>query len=145
MAYGLYTIVVFAFLISSAAILHMSMNFPKSWMVGAIIVSQMGIMFGVCMATSNALALALVNYKWCIGTASSLFGFFLLCDYFFFHIWNELATQWNAVAHAFLFSWVGFVYGGFNLLLAFGKKALKISCANKSFLKKPIRAAYNAL
>ena len=36
----------------------------------------MGAMFGVCMTTSNALALALVNYKWCIGTASSLFGFF---------------------------------------------------------------------
>ena len=31
------------------------------------------------MATSNALALALTDYKWCIGTASSLFGFFYYC------------------------------------------------------------------
>jgi len=40
----------------------------------AFIGGQMIIMFSVCMATSNALSLALANYKWCIGTASSLFG-----------------------------------------------------------------------
>jgi hypothetical protein len=31
------------------------------------------------MVTSSALALALVDYKWCVGTASSLFGFFYYC------------------------------------------------------------------
>jgi hypothetical protein len=45
-------------------------------MIFAAISMQMIIMFGICMATSNALALALVDYKWCTGTASSLFGFF---------------------------------------------------------------------
>ena len=45
-------------------------------MIYAAISMQMIIMFGICMATSNALALSLVDYKWCTGTASSLFGFF---------------------------------------------------------------------
>lgn len=45
-------------------------------MVMLTLVSQMTIAFGICMATSNALALALVEYKHAIGTASSLFGFF---------------------------------------------------------------------
>ena len=48
-------------------------------MVAITIIAQMGIMFGICMATSNALAIALIDYKWCIGTASSLFGFFYYC------------------------------------------------------------------
>jgi Na+/melibiose symporter-like transporter len=47
--------------------------------VGMTILCQMGIMFGICMVTSNALALALVHYKSCIGTASSLFGFYYYC------------------------------------------------------------------
>ncbi len=37
------------------------------------------IMFGICMCTSNALALALVEYTWCLRIASSLFGFFYYC------------------------------------------------------------------
>ena len=52
---------------------------PRNWMVAITIIAQMGIMFGICMATSNALAIALTDYKWCIGTASSLFGFFYYC------------------------------------------------------------------
>jgi len=47
--------------------------------ITGIIGGQMIIMFGVCMATSNALSLALVKYKWCIGTASSLFGLGYYC------------------------------------------------------------------
>ncbi|MDZ5762771.1 MFS transporter domain protein [Candidatus Cyrtobacter comes] len=43
-------------------------------MIAVTILSQMGCAFGICMATSNALALALVDYKH--ATASSLFGFF---------------------------------------------------------------------
>jgi DHA1 family bicyclomycin/chloramphenicol resistance-like MFS transporter len=35
----------------------------------------MMIMGGVIIINSNALSMALVNYKNCIGTASSLFGF----------------------------------------------------------------------
>ena len=48
-------------------------------MIVITIVSQMISAFGICMATSNALALALLNYKHAIGTASSLFGFFYYC------------------------------------------------------------------
>jgi Bcr/CflA subfamily drug resistance transporter len=47
--------------------------------IGISIFSQMCIMLGMCMTTSNALALALVKYKSYIGTASSLFGFFYYC------------------------------------------------------------------
>lgn len=46
---------------------------------GIILVTQMITMFGVCMITSNALALALVDYKKAIGSATSLFGFFYYC------------------------------------------------------------------
>ncbi|KTD39132.1 multidrug resistance protein D [Legionella nautarum] len=41
-----------------------------------VIIAQMILMFGSCMVFTNALAMALVDYKNCIGTASSLFGFF---------------------------------------------------------------------
>ena len=34
--------------------------------------------FAVCIITSNALAASLVNYRDCIGTASSLFGCFYM-------------------------------------------------------------------
>lgn len=49
------------------------------WIIGNTILFQMILMFGICMATSNALASALANYKQCIGTASSFFGFFYYC------------------------------------------------------------------
>lgn len=42
------------------------------WMVTA----QCGITFGSCMLASQAMANALVQYKDCVGTASSFFGFF---------------------------------------------------------------------
>jgi hypothetical protein len=44
-----------------------------------IICGHMVVMCGVCMATNNALSLALVRYKWCIGTASSIFGLGYYC------------------------------------------------------------------
>ncbi len=50
------------------------------WTLSLItILAQMTIMFGSCIVTSTALANALVEYKWCIGTASSLFGFSYYC------------------------------------------------------------------
>ncbi len=49
---------------------------PDTGMIAITIAAQMITMFGICMATSNALALALVDYKDCIGTASSFFGCF---------------------------------------------------------------------
>lgn len=80
MHYGLFVIVFGAAVLSSFAMVDfMLYPLPALVMIGVTIFSQMSIMFGVCMATSNALASALVDYKWCIGTASSLFGFAYYC------------------------------------------------------------------
>ncbi len=77
MEYGLMLIALFGVFFSVFTLMYVNIfNLSNYWMIGVTILSQMGIMFGVCMATSNALALALVDYKHCIGTASSLFGFF---------------------------------------------------------------------
>lgn len=48
-------------------------------LIAITLLTQMVIMFGVCMVTSNALAIALVDYKRSIGSATSLFGFFYYC------------------------------------------------------------------
>jgi Bcr/CflA subfamily drug resistance transporter len=85
MGYGLRLIVAATLLFSifTFCFVHYAM-FSSYVMVLTAIFMQMMIMFGICMVTSNALALALVDYKWCIGTASSLFGFFYyLCISFF--------------------------------------------------------------
>jgi DHA1 family bicyclomycin/chloramphenicol resistance-like MFS transporter len=80
MGYGL-LIIAFATTIFScvATINHNLFALPSHVMIAITILSQMGCAFGICMATSNALALALVDYKHAIGTASSLFGFFYYC------------------------------------------------------------------
>lgn len=80
MCYGLFIITTSAAIFSSFAIINQSiMELPNNLMIAITITSQMASMFGICMATSNALALALVDYKWCIGTASSIFGFYYYC------------------------------------------------------------------
>ena len=80
MGYGLQIIITAAAIFSGcSAINHNILQLPNYLMIAITIISQMTLMFGICMATSNALALALVDYKWCIGTASSLFGFFYYC------------------------------------------------------------------
>ena len=80
MMYGLKIILIACTLFSGLALWYTSHDFlPKCWMIGITMMMQMIIMFGVCMTTSNALALALINYKWCSGAASSLFGFFYYC------------------------------------------------------------------
>ena len=77
MGYGLVIILASASIFSLFTVIHTNiLPLSTNLMIGITILSQMSIMFGICMATSNALALALVDYKWCIGTASSLFGFF---------------------------------------------------------------------
>ena len=76
MAYGLWVIVTSAAVFSGCALVnHSIIHLPNDLMIALTIINQMVLMFGICMATSNALALALGDYKWCIGTASSLFGF----------------------------------------------------------------------
>lgn len=80
MGYGLRVIMTSAVIFSSFAFVnHSILQLPNYLMIAITIINQMVLMFGICMATSNALALALVDYKWCIGTASSLFGFFYYC------------------------------------------------------------------
>ena len=80
MGYGLVITLASASIFSVFTVIHTNiLPLSTNLMIGITILSQMSIMFGICMATSNALALALVDYKWCIGTASSLFGFFYYC------------------------------------------------------------------
>ena len=77
MDYGLLLIAFVTTIFSCIALMnhHLFPLAPQA-LIAITILSQMGCAFGICMATSNALALALVDYKHAIGTASSLFGFF---------------------------------------------------------------------
>lgn len=52
---------------------------PEAFIAGFVITCMMLIMGGNLMVTSNSLSAALMNYKHCIGTASSLFGFSYYC------------------------------------------------------------------
>lgn len=77
MGYGL-TIVLMASLASSILVLthNYILALPTTGVVILSLAAQMAIVFGVPMVIGNAHALALVDYKSCIGTASSLFGSF---------------------------------------------------------------------
>jgi DHA1 family bicyclomycin/chloramphenicol resistance-like MFS transporter len=79
MGYGLLVVLAGAGLFSLLILLQAVVPMSNSLLIVITVASQMTIMFGVCMATSNALAGALVDYKTCIGTASSLFGFIYYC------------------------------------------------------------------
>ena len=85
MGYGL-LIIAFATTIFSclSVINHHLFAFPFHIMIAVTIISQAICIFGTCIASVNALALALVDYKHAIGTASSLFGFFYYCMISFF-------------------------------------------------------------
>lgn len=50
--------------------------FNRILLIGGSLLAMMLMMGGIALVTSNALSLSLVGYKKCIGTASSLFGFF---------------------------------------------------------------------
>ncbi len=77
MYYGILIICSAAALFSSLVLWHTYIEpFSNAAMIGITVGAHMMTMFGVCMTTSNGLALALIDYKDCIGTASSLFGFF---------------------------------------------------------------------
>lgn len=79
MGYGLRIIFAGGGIFTGFILFHTFFPMPPIWFIGNTILFQMILMFGICMATSNALASALVEYKQCIGTASSLFGFFYYC------------------------------------------------------------------
>lgn len=75
MSYGIRIVfwgaVLFLIVVLSQAIL----SFSKNILIVPSILSQATLSFGICMTSTNALAIALAKYKWCVGTASSLFGF----------------------------------------------------------------------
>lgn len=76
MNYGLKIIFSGALFFASVIVLQIWLPLSREYLIAVTIISQMILVFGICMTTTNALALALVDYKWCVGTASSLFGFF---------------------------------------------------------------------
>lgn len=76
MDYGLLIVFLGSSLFSGVMLLHLMLPMSKEFLIVTTIFSQMSLLIGICMTTVNALAMALVDYKWCVGTASSLFGFF---------------------------------------------------------------------
>lgn len=74
---GLWVILATTALFSGLVLMHTyGVAVHDQWLVAAAIANQAICLFAICAVTSNALALALVDFKWCIGTASSLFGLF---------------------------------------------------------------------
>jgi len=77
MVYGLYIMTGATLIFSSIILIHQYMwAFSNMILITITLLLIMMCSFGICMAISNALALALIDYKHAIGTASSLFGFF---------------------------------------------------------------------
>jgi DHA1 family bicyclomycin/chloramphenicol resistance-like MFS transporter len=76
MNYGINVVLAGCFCASVVAVLSSFILLPNLFLICALLLAQMALAFGSSMVAGNALALALVDYKWCIGTASSLFGFF---------------------------------------------------------------------
>jgi DHA1 family bicyclomycin/chloramphenicol resistance-like MFS transporter len=77
MGYGLWIIALATIFFSCIATIHHTLYaLPAHIMIAVTLMAQMTCTFGISMASVNALALALVDYKHAIGTASSLFGFF---------------------------------------------------------------------
>ena len=78
MEYGIYITTISTFIFSSFVLAnHYFYPMDIHIMIGITIASQMSCAFGNSMTASNALALALEDYKHAIGTATSLFGFFI--------------------------------------------------------------------
>lgn len=73
--YGIIIICCGGGLLSLCALVGLSKNI----MIPLTIFAQMLNVFGGVLVASNSLAKALENYKYCAGTASSLFGFFYYC------------------------------------------------------------------
>lgn len=91
-SYGTYIILSASGLLSMIVMMQSMLHFSLTMLIVSFLGAQMIMMFGVCMITSSALARALVNYKWCIGTASSLFGFF-------YYFWISMCTLGMGMLH----------------------------------------------
>lgn len=80
MNFGILIMTLATLFFSAFMIVHsMFYSFSNKTMIVMIICSQMLCGMGICIATLNALALALKDYKHAIGTASSLFGCYYYC------------------------------------------------------------------
>ncbi len=78
MSYGIRVIFLGAALFSILVVLQAILPLPKNILIAASLLFQATVSFGICIAVNNAMAIALVDYNWCVGTASSLFG----CSYY---------------------------------------------------------------
>ena len=76
MNYGIWAMILGSAVLAFVILLQSVLPLPDRFLVLVTIITQMLVMFGTCMAASNALAGALGDYKDCIGTALSLFGCF---------------------------------------------------------------------
>ncbi len=80
MNYGIASICIASGLFSVLIMTHMFIvPMTKESLIIITIAAQMMNMFGKCIIGGNSLALALTRYRWCIGAASSLFGFYYYC------------------------------------------------------------------
>ncbi len=79
MRYGLLITLVGSSFFTIIILLSQIIPMSNALLIATTLVAQMIIAFGTCIANSNALPIALTDYKWCVGTASSLFGFFYYC------------------------------------------------------------------
>lgn len=77
--FGLLIVLGASSLFSIGILLAQAVLLPETFLIGFTITCMMFIMGGNLIITSNSLSAALVNYKHCIGTASSLFGFSYYC------------------------------------------------------------------
>jgi len=78
MNFGLSVVLCSTALFSSIILITPFFTLSPLTLVLTTIILHMMTVFGICMITSNALAAALVDYRDCIGTASSLFGCFYM-------------------------------------------------------------------
>ena len=92
MAYGQTIVLVATTIFSVLILLGVGTMLPATWMIALTLFLQMCIAFGLVMSNGNALAMALVDYKWCTGTASSLFGFF-------YYMFTSLITLGMGMLH----------------------------------------------
>lgn len=75
MGYGIAIMCAISTLFSFAVIAGSCAGLSPNMMIAITLLAQMIMAFGIVINNGNALAMALVDYKWCTGTASSLFGF----------------------------------------------------------------------
>jgi MFS transporter, DHA1 family, multidrug resistance protein len=92
MGYGLNIMFAATTIFSLLILMGAGTAFSSSTMIGITIALQMCTAFGIVINNGNALAMALVDYKWCTGTASSLFGFF-------YYMFTSLITLGMGMLH----------------------------------------------